>query len=100
MGSPLRYTEFGFGSVELQMRFQYSSGCFKFRSCLGHGAQRLPPKGIVCVPRDKDIGVVMGNINQAGIDFNGHGIFEMKGAWARYFQVPPYEQSKSRVIVL
>lgn len=42
----------------------------------------------------------LGNINQAGIDFNGHGIFEMKGAWARYSQVPPYEQSKSRVIVL
>ncbi len=39
-------------------------------------------------------------LNQAGIDYNGHAIPEMPGSWSRYFTSPAYGKSKNRSIVL
>jgi mannosyltransferase OCH1-like enzyme len=39
------------------------------------------------------------NIDQAGIDFNGSGIYELKGAWVRYSIKSAYAQSRSKIIV-
>ncbi|BEI32936.1 hypothetical protein PHIN5_03040 [Polynucleobacter sp. HIN5] len=39
-------------------------------------------------------------LNQAGIDYNGHAIPEMPGSWSRYFTSPAYGKSKNRPIVL
>ena len=38
--------------------------------------------------------------NQAGIDYNGHAIPEMKGSWSRYFSSPAYSKANSRAIVV
>jgi mannosyltransferase OCH1-like enzyme len=37
-------------------------------------------------------------IDQAGIDFHGSGIYELKGSWARYSIKPAYAQSRSKTI--
>lgn len=39
------------------------------------------------------------NITQCGIDFNGHGIFEMLGSRARYLLSPNYADLRHKVIV-
>ena len=38
-------------------------------------------------------------ITQAGIDFNGHGIFEMPGSKSRYILSPAYTEIKNNIIV-
>lgn len=40
------------------------------------------------------------SVVQAGIDFNGMGIFALEGSWARYSRVPFYGESKHQPIVL
>ncbi|MBU3564468.1 glycosyltransferase [Polynucleobacter sp. MWH-HuK1] len=39
-------------------------------------------------------------LNQAGIDYNGYAIPDMKGSWVRYFTSPAYSKSNNRPIVL
>lgn len=39
------------------------------------------------------------NITQAGIDFYGHGIFEMPGSRARYLLSPAYAELRNKVIL-
>jgi hypothetical protein len=39
------------------------------------------------------------NLTQAGIDFNGSGIYSLKGSWVRYSTVPAYTASKLAKIV-
>jgi mannosyltransferase OCH1-like enzyme len=39
-------------------------------------------------------------LNQAGIDYNGHAIPEMPGSWSRYFTSPAYSKIQNRPIVL
>jgi hypothetical protein len=41
----------------------------------------------------------MSGIHQAGIDFNGRGIFDMLGSYVRYTQGPCYELARNEVIV-
>jgi len=36
---------------------------------------------------------------QAGIDFNGHGIYSLKGSEVRYATIASYADSKNRIIV-
>ena len=40
------------------------------------------------------------NVVQAGIDFNGHGVFALKGSKVRYMTVPAYTKAKNQPIVL
>jgi mannosyltransferase OCH1-like enzyme len=40
------------------------------------------------------------NMAQAGIDFDGHGIFAMKGSKVRYMTAPAYTKAKDQPIVL
>ena len=39
------------------------------------------------------------NIDQAGIDFNGSGIYDLKGSWVRYSIKSAYAKSRSKIIV-
>jgi mannosyltransferase OCH1-like enzyme len=39
-------------------------------------------------------------VTQAGIDFNGHGVFALKGSKVRYMTVPAYTKAKHQPIVL
>lgn len=39
------------------------------------------------------------NIDQAGIDFNGSGIYDLKGSWVRYSVKSAYAKSRSKIIV-
>lgn len=39
------------------------------------------------------------NLTQAGIDFNGIGIYSLKGSWVRYATVPAYTGASSTIIV-
>lgn len=38
-------------------------------------------------------------LQQAGIDFDGNGVFEMAGSYVRYIQRPSYEVARDQVIV-
>jgi mannosyltransferase OCH1-like enzyme len=38
-------------------------------------------------------------VAQAGVDFNGAGIFSLKGSWARYSRVPSYVNSRNQPII-
>ena len=40
------------------------------------------------------------SVAQAGVDFNGAGIFALQGSWARYSKVPSYINSHNQPIVL
>ena len=40
------------------------------------------------------------SVAQAGVDFNGAGIFELQGSWARHSKVPSYINSYHQPIVL
>ena len=40
------------------------------------------------------------NVVQAGIDFDGHGIFALKGSKVRYMTSPAYTKAKDQPIVL
>ena len=46
-----------------------------------------------------DDAIIM-NVSQAGIDFNGKGIFALKGSWVRYSHFPSYTKSKAMSIVM
>lgn len=39
-------------------------------------------------------------LNQAGIDYNGYAIPDMKGSWVRYFASPAYSKFENKPIVL
>ena len=39
------------------------------------------------------------NVCQLGVDFDGHGVFEVKGSWARNMQVPYYGEYKNLPIL-
>ena len=40
------------------------------------------------------------NVVQAGVDFNGHGVFALKGSKVRYMTAPAYTKAKDQPIVL
>jgi mannosyltransferase OCH1-like enzyme len=40
------------------------------------------------------------NVVQAGVDFDGHGVFALKGSKVRYMTVPAYTKAKHQPIVL
>lgn len=40
------------------------------------------------------------NVVQAGIDFDGHGVFALKGSKVRYMTAPAYTKAKDQPIVL
>lgn len=40
------------------------------------------------------------NVVQAGIDFNGRGVFALKGSKVRYMTAPAYTKAKHQPIVL
>jgi mannosyltransferase OCH1-like enzyme len=42
----------------------------------------------------------LANVVQAGIDFNGHGVFALKGSKVRYMTAPAYTKAKHQPIVL
>lgn len=41
----------------------------------------------------------VGEVTQAGVDFNGQGIFEMPGSQVRYLTVPAYDHVRNAVIL-
>ena len=40
------------------------------------------------------------NVVQAGIDFEGYGVFALKGSKVRYMTAPAYTKAKNQPIVL
>ena len=40
------------------------------------------------------------HVVQAGVDFNGQGIFALKGSKVRYMTAPAYTKAKNQAIVL
>ena len=43
--------------------------------------------------------VLRAHVTQAGVDFNGQGIFEMPGSQVRYLTVPAYDHVRNAVIL-
>jgi len=42
----------------------------------------------------------LAGIAQAGVDFDGHGVFALKGSKVRYMTAPAYIKAKDQPIVL